>query len=317
MLAAARRIGPAADGLVATCIESFCDTAWPAVAWKFSGLCADGCPLQFEFSTSDDRLRFVTEAAPPEAEHHARLGAAADLIARLGIPAPAADELRFWKSFQAGRALRWGAWLGVRHDGARTPQAKLYVEVPLELRDPAAAGFAQPIVPSSRIMMAGYDCATGAREHYFRQPQMDSYERRVFLRFVGDASGRQAVLDAFAEVCALPQRAALDWINFGYSITRGSRVGERFTIFVGPRSLRSASRIRRAFLRWEERAGRTASAYRDLVGALADDRVPEHGIVAISADGGSTAALRVGVSARALDQAFGNEESAGAPNVAV
>jgi len=299
VVAVARRIGSRAAGdLVATCIDSFSDTAWPAIAWKFSGLAADGCPLQFEFSTNDDRLRFVTEVAPAEAEHHDRLGAAADLIERLRIPVAPAQEIDFWKTLQWGRDLRWGAWLGVRHDGAAM-QAKLYVEVPAELRDPSAAGLARPIVPSSRLMMAGYDCASEAREYYFRQPQMDSVESGAFLRF-GGTHKRQAVLEAFAEITALPLRAALDWIDFGYSLTCGPSMDERFSIFVDPRSLRSAARIRRQFLRWEERAGRTASAYRHLAGAPADERLPNHGIVAVSADAAGAAQLRVGLSAAAL-----------------
>ncbi len=300
VVAVANRIGNRAAGdLVAACIDSFCDTAWPAVAWKFSGLTADGCPLQFEFSTNDDCLRFVTEAAPAEAEHHDRLGAAADLIERLGIPRPPALEIEHWKTLQSGRGLRWGAWLGIRHLGRRA-QAKIYAEVPAELRDPSAAGLARPIVASSRIMMAGYDCASGAREYYFRQPQMDSNECLAFLRFIGKTPKRQAVLEAFAEVSALPLRAALDWIDFGYSLTCGPSLDERFSIFLGPRSLRSAARIRRIFLRWEDRAGRTASAYRDLAGALSDEWLPSHGIVAVSADGAGAAELRVGISAAAL-----------------
>lgn len=300
VVAVAHRTGSRAAGeLVAQCIDSFSHTAWPAIAWKFSGLSADGCPLQFEFSTNDDRLRFVTEVAPAEAEHHDRLGAAVDLIERLGIPMPPAPEIDFWKALQSGRDLRWGAWLGVRHDG-RCAHAKLYAEVPAELRDPSAAGLAQPIVPSSRIMMAGYDCSSGAREYYFRQPQMDSNERLAFLRFIGKTPRRQAVLEAFAEVSALPLRAALDWIDFGYSLTCGPSTDERFSMFVEPRSLRSAARIRRQFLRWEDRVGRTASAYRDLAGALADGCLPSHGIVAVSADGAGAAELRVGISAAAL-----------------
>ncbi|HEY6326658.1 MAG TPA: hypothetical protein VIW73_09140 [Candidatus Cybelea sp.] len=300
VVAIADRIGNRGAGnLVATCIDSFSDTSWPAVAWKFSGLTAEGCPLEFEFSTSDDRLRFVTEVAPPEAEHHARLDAAAGLIERLRIPAPPAHEIDFWKAFQSARRLRWGAWLGVRHDG-HSAQTKLYIEVPPELRDPAAAGLVQAIVPSGRIMMAGYDCASGAREYYFRQPQMDASERLAFLRCIGETARRQVVLDAFAELSGLPLRAALDWIDFGYSITRGPSADERFSIFVELRSARPASRIRRTFLRWEERAGRSASAYRDLVGALADERLPSHGILSVNADGAGAPELRVAIGAAAL-----------------
>jgi hypothetical protein len=300
VVAVADRIGNRAAGdLVATCIDSFSDTAWRAVAWKFSGLTADGCPLEFEFSTNDDRLRFVTEVAGPEEEHHTRLGAAAALIERLGIAKAPAHEIDFWKAFQSARRLRWGAWLGVRHDG-NSAQTKLYIEVPPELRDPAAAGLVQPIVPSSRIMMAGYDCGSGAREYYFRQPQMDASERLAFLHFIGEASRRQAVLDAFTELSGLPLRAALDWIDFGYSLTRGPSVDERFSIFIELRSPRSASRIRQIFLRREERAGRSASAYRDIVGALADGRLPNHGILSVNADAAGAPELRVAISAAAL-----------------
>jgi hypothetical protein len=284
---------------VETCIGSFGNTMWPAVAWRFSSLSVDGSPLQFDFSTKDNRLRYVTEVAPPEVEAHDRLSAAAALIEQLGNPSLPTGRLSAWKALQSERALRWGAWLGIRHDGA-TARAKLYVEVPQELREPASTGLVRPIVPSSRLMMIGFHCGNHGEEYYFRQPQMASSELSAFLRFIGDAPHREGLLDAFAKLCALPARAALDWVNFGYSITTPSETRPDFSIFARARSLRASPRIRRQFLRAEAHSGRAASAYRDLVGELPDERLPDHEIVSLIARGGSNIELRVGISAVAM-----------------
>jgi hypothetical protein len=298
-IALGRRIAPrggAAESL-SDCIKSFGATRWPGVVWRFSRLSVDGSPLQFDFSTADDSLRFATEVSGPEFAAGARLRAAAALIERLGVAAVPAERLRAWESLQSGRELRWGAWLGVRHDGS-TVRAKLYVEVPLELRTDRR--IARPIVPSSRLMMIGYDCSGNAEEHYFRQPQMDADELAAFVSAAGGATQRRPLIDAFAELCALPPRAALHWMNFGYSVTPRPGSGADYCMFVRAASLGSNTRIREHFLCLEERGGRRSSAYRDLVGALAQERLPDHEIVSLVAGDRRELEMRVGISAAAL-----------------
>src|SRR5579859_2031946 len=159
---------------VETCIRSFEQSSWHRVVWRFSALSTDGCPLQFDFTTGDDRLRFTSEVAGPETPTHARLGLAMDLIARLGGVRPPDGMLQRWTSLQAERALRWGAWLGVRQEGAGA-NLKLYVEIPRDAAEPEESALVS-VLPSSQVRTIGYDCARRVEEVYFGQPQMSERE---------------------------------------------------------------------------------------------------------------------------------------------
>jgi hypothetical protein len=289
----------AAVRAVETCIEGFRSSVWPDVAWRFSSLSTDGCPLQFAFSTRDDALRYTVEAAGPELSEVSRLGAACELIDRLGGAPVPVQQRRAWEPLQSGHRLRWGAWIGVRHDGV-SARLKLYVEVPRAMRD-SGRRFASAVVPSGRLMMIGYDCQAQSEEHYFRQPQMDEYELATFLRFVGEAAYRRATLDAFTELCGMPARAALHWTNFGYSVPRSTEGGTEFVMFVRSSSLRDVPKIRRLFLKREKRPGKTCSFYRDWFEDLPKERLPDHEIVSvIGRETDEAVELRVGISAMAL-----------------
>lgn len=300
VLAIARTIAAHDDAVrrVETFIHSFEQSSWPRVTWRFSALSTDGCPLQFDFTTGDDRLRFTSEVAGPEAATHARLVSAVDLIARLGGARPPAEMLERWTSLQSEGALRWGAWLGVRQEGAGA-NLKLYVEVPADATPPAECALVS-VLPSSRARMIGYDCARRAEEIYFGQPQMSERELDTFLAFMRSAPRRQDVLNAFVELCCLPARVALQWTNFGYSIVRNAPGAEvDFALFVRSRSVGNISRIRRQFLDRDARSG-ARSAYGRLVGSVADDRLPDHEIITLFARDRGEVAMRVGLSAIAL-----------------
>ena len=153
------------------------------------------------------------------------------------------------------------------------------------------------VVRSSRLMMIGFDCRTRSEEYYFRQPQMEASELAVFRRFCDAAPHCQAVLEAFSELSGFPVRAALHWMNFGYSISPGS---EGFVLFVRSRSLRDVAKIRTQYAACERRFGKTQSAYNDCLGRLPAQRLPDHEIVSVIGRPTGDVELRVGVSAVAL-----------------
>lgn len=286
-----------AAGSVASCIEMIRDSVWPEVAWRFSALSSDGSPLQFAFSAADDRLRFTAEVAGPEVATAARLRAAAALAERLGGPVVSPKRLRFWETLQSKGPLRWGTWLGVTHDGTNA-RPKLYVEVPRSLREMAeTARLAPAVVRSSRLMMIGFDCRTRSEEYYFRQPQMEASELAIFRRFCDAAPHCEMVLEAFSELSGFPVRAALHWMNFGYSVSPGA---EGFVLFVRSRSLRDVAKIRAQYAACERRFGKTQSAYNDCLGRLPAQRLPDHEIVSVIGRPTGDVELRVGVSAVAL-----------------
>lgn len=296
--ALASAIAPDAAGCVEACVRRFTRSAWPDVAWRFSALSSDGSPLQFEFSSRDDRLRYCCEAAGPELPTDARLEAALDLIGELGGDAPDAAIVRRWMSLQSGTPLRWGAWVGVRHDGARA-LPKVYIEVPRDVGPLGLAEFA-PVVPSSRPLMIGYDFATRSEEIYFRQHQMNDHELDTFLTFLRQSARRRAALDAFVELCGLPARAAMQWVNFGYSIAQRTPSAEVvFALFVRSRSVGDVSRVRRHFLARDSRSAKR-STYGAVLGTLPADRLPDHEMISLIARGPDEVEMRVGLSALAL-----------------
>ncbi|HEY3674859.1 MAG TPA: hypothetical protein VGK84_02600, partial [Candidatus Tumulicola sp.] len=239
-----------------TCVDAFAKSAWPGVAWRWSNLTTDGCPLEFSFSTRDEDVRFACEVGPPEMPTVERIAAAVDLAARLGAPAVPSERLSEWQAAQSFGHLRWGAWLGVRAAGDQT-RVKIYVETPAEARDSSVATANRPILDSGRLKMIGYDCSTRACELYYRQPQMNAAELHAFTQFVDAAPQRRSMLEAFARLCALPKHIALQWVNFGYSLVDAGG----FALFVRDRSIGSRGRIRACFLESQAAFGNASSAY--------------------------------------------------------
>jgi hypothetical protein len=282
------------------CLRRFDESTQPATAWDFSALNGDGSPLELAFSSVDDKLRYTIEVGGPELAAHARLGVALDLCEVLGGLTPPRDEVAFWQSLQTGAPLRWGAWLGVRQ-GDPLDRVKIYVEVPSSGRS-ASGSERYRIAPDSQLVMLGYDCAGATSEYYFRQPPIldppafEALQQRHF-----QSSQRAAVLAAFAELCQVPARTAMRWINFGYSVSsRPEGCEPVLTLFARSRSLGNAARVREFFLGHERNAGKASSTYRDIVGSLAPGALPDHGTVGVSAHDDGRIEARVGLSGGAL-----------------
>lgn len=294
-------VGDKALRTFAACLEPIESSVWPEVAWRFSGLNTDGSPVEFAFSSADDHLRYTAEVGGPELDNHARLDAACDLVRRLHHSAPPAERVQYWRSLQAACPLRWGTWLGIRHDGL-AERAKLYVEVPAEARRTATANVT-PIVPSSQLVMIGYDPVLDVEEHYFRQPQMTGLEIDFLLHFFSASNSGRSLLSAFSELCRMPARAALRWTNLGYSLARRSPQDEpKLSIFVRARCFGLMTRIREHMLKCEQSSSKSASAYRDLVGEAQAEQLPDHGTVSLTSSPDGRIEMRVGLSGVALAQ---------------
>jgi hypothetical protein len=115
-------------------------------AWRFSQLNSNGTPVEFTFSTFSDEVRYAVEVGGPGLAHGRRLAAAGGLLRRLGAVQAGQASLDRLCALQRpmADALRWGAWLGVRHLAARD-EYKIYAEV---------AGPAWP--PGLTALMAQY-----------------------------------------------------------------------------------------------------------------------------------------------------------------
>jgi hypothetical protein len=274
ILDAARRAGAE---WIEPALEPLAQSVWSDVAWRFSRLTPDGCPVEFGFSSDDASVRATLEVAGPEIAEHDRIEAACALLARLGQPAPEAAMISRWRALQAPVTLRWGCWLGLRRDDG-VVQSKLYVELPRELPAPW---------PGARSKMQGYDLSTQACEHYAALIEPSEASLLGLLAPLGGPA-RGRLLEALTELAALPLPTLLNWVGLGASVGEGGRIA----LFLRARALRDGAARLRA--RFDAQPG-----YRRLFGARADATLPDHGVVSLLPHIDGTVALRCGVSAMA------------------
>jgi hypothetical protein len=285
-----------------TCLGAIERSAWPDVAWRFSGLMGDGSPLEFVFSSKDSALRYTIEVGGPEFAEHSRLDAACALVAELGHAPPSPELVDAWRSLQAGFRLSWGAWLGVRYD-SEGEKIKVYIEIPREA--PPIAPFMACSPRKSRLVMIGYEPDRGRFEHYFRNKAMVRWEFEALVRLFEPPDRQEAALANFAELCGMPIEAALRWFTPGYSLAYRSNVERpNLALFVNAASVGGASVVRRQLLTREFRSARGISAYRQLVEPFEDRDLPYHGIVSLGLGPGCEFDVRVGISGVALADPF-------------
>ena len=285
----------------AVCMEAFERSPWADVAWRFSRLMAGGSPIEFVFSSKDTALRYTVEVAGPELSEHARVDAACDLLGRLGHPVPAAELVREWRNLQAGFALKWGAWVGVRY-GSTGERVKIYVEAPRGMRASSVPKAAHPPLAGSRLHMIGYEPALGREELYFSRVLTDRCELETLLQVVEWSGQRQALLAGFTDVCGMPVESLRRWVTLGYSIAcQGETESVALALFVRTKAVvGGAPALRRKLLKWQFQSGSWIGPYRDLVGPIPDQDLPDHGILTLGLGTGSDLDLRVGIGAVTL-----------------
>jgi hypothetical protein len=284
---------------LALCCAAFTQSVWPQVMWKFSGLTADGCPLEFAFSSHDHMVRYTADVAPPETPNEQRLAAALVLASRLGHPCLNHD-LREWERMQRGQPLAWGARIGVRDNGVHE-NVKLYIEVPPQARRSIQSAVIPPIGDSIPVMI-GYEDTTRCTEYYFRQTTLLSIQMdRVLGAMVSDGQ-RAAMRDRVERLCRMPMASALTWMSFGYSLKRcaGGAGQDQLAILLRSQAIGGARPARQSLLEWMPPAIRQRSSYGRLVSALPDSNLPDHGVLELSCVQPGSVALRAGLSGLAV-----------------
>jgi hypothetical protein len=261
------------------CIATLESSAWPEVAWSFSSLTQDGCPVEFAFSSCDNSLRYTTEVAGPELDNHGRLAAAWELIRKLQPKPALSEEFARWSSMQSGCPLRWGSWLGIREDASGC-RLKVYVEIPKGAVQKSS--IVEPLLPEGELLMMGHELFGGRTEYYFRQPEMSASQAASFQSRMADTESGRVLLNAFADLCAMPIAAALRWVPFGYSLICAPQSDEPVcTLFVRSRTLGKLARTRQHFLA-QERSAKRESCYQFLLGDTADWELPDHGMLSLT-----------------------------------
>lgn len=121
------RVEPILPLETARCRQQLADTlapitqsVWPEISHRLSLLTNTGIPVEFSWSSRYTALRWTAEVAGPETPKEERLAIASAL---------AGVDCGWLADIQAGRHVRYGAWLGGRHHAERD-DLKVYGEFP-------------------------------------------------------------------------------------------------------------------------------------------------------------------------------------------
>ncbi len=157
-----------------TVLDPLSTSAWPDMAWSFSRLTNTGMPIEFAWSSRDAAVRWTAEVDAPEIDNAQRLSQAASLL-------PWSIELQPWLRAQQNAKLKYGAWLGGRHNPDTA--TKLYVELDSGASFPGCD--THPLLRSSELLwrMAGLN-ADGSREYYARGPTLDLHQIDAMAQMV-------------------------------------------------------------------------------------------------------------------------------------
>lgn len=173
VLSRLRRIAPRAasraEQALSAALAATRASSWPEVAWSASNLTNTGFPVEWSWSSRDASLRWTAETAAPETPEHERLACALRVLRELGVDA----DVPPWLLAPRGADLRFGAWLGGRHDHDGD-HYKLYVEVTDAEIPRRLAGEAVPARTVWR--MAGLDAGAGVLELYGKLPRPEVWE---------------------------------------------------------------------------------------------------------------------------------------------
>ena len=280
---ALRALGAALDGLRRSC--------WPEIAWRASGLTNTGYPVELSWSSRDAALRWTAEVAGPEMPEAARLNAAVGVLAGMGVEITLPD----WLVPHPRRRLRFGAWIGGRHDAARD-RYKLYIDM-------AGADLPADLVQSlnhwavpARILwrMAGLDGAGGGMEFYGRLHRPEIWEVERLLRRCG--GGASAVIDLAADLAGVSDSEYLLPGTAGLSLATmaGGRHVVSFFVQAGP-LIGGDAAVARKIRQLARRHGWDTALYEALLGDEAPGRPGRHGIIGFGAAGEGVPWMQVGL----------------------
>jgi len=280
---AERALGTALAGLRRSC--------WPEIAWGASRLTNTGYPVEMSWSSRDASVRWTAEVAGPETPEAKRLNAALRVLAGLGVETGVPD----WLMSHPGQALRFGAWIGGRHDAERD-RYKLYIDMAgADLPADLVRSLANWSIPARVVWrMAGMDAASGAVELYGRlaRPQIWEVER-LLARCGRDASG---VIDLAAGLTGLPAGDYLLPGTAGLSLTTmaGRLHVVSFFVQAGP-LIGGDVAVARKIRKLARRHGWDTVIYEALLGDDAPSRPGRHGMIGFGVAGQGNPWMQVGL----------------------
>ncbi len=294
-----------AAAVLATLLRGF-DASAVEDPWHQSRLSCEGYPVELSFSSRDAGLRYTSEVAEPGVAPAARTARAVALFEQLTggrLPRPLVDRL---VTAQAAGELRYGAWLGGRHHGARR-SFKLYLEVPAEA-DPILEPWDERLVCHPRVLrarepllsMVGLQVRPLRVELYYHVKRLMVGEVATLMSRVHLNDLAPAVLDRLRRLYRRPLERELPCTDFGFSYAISpDGAPPCFTLYTFATSLLGGdAKIRSAILgaaaavdRWDvriyERLSKTIASRRG--------RLTRHGLVGVAVAPGEAPAIVFGL----------------------
>lgn len=171
-----------ADRALGTVLAGICQSSWPEIAWRASSLTNTGYPVEFSWSSRDASVRWVAEVAGPEVSGCGKIALALQILHGFEGHSSCFSHLLP----QPSQPLRFGAWIGGRHDG-RHDRYKLYLDA---ANGSVAKQFLPPgvlhSVPSRTIWrMLGLDADQGTIELYGRLAKPEVWEMERLMVHCG------------------------------------------------------------------------------------------------------------------------------------
>jgi hypothetical protein len=291
-------------------MQDILDHAGQEAAWTYSTLNSNGSPLEFTFSTLNDEVRYTVEVGGPDLSPVERLAKVRALLLELGAEESAfADLIVDLQSLQVGAALRWGAWLGVRHQREMT-EYKVYAEVPHggsiraeQLVDEYLGGPPPgPIGRAPHLVAVGRSPNSERCEFYYSLPGrgLNRDQLRVIMAHVGRADRLDALWELAQEVRIGGGTDSLPEVEIGVSFSalpgNAATVCSIFAFagdYVGGDAL-----VRRQALRAAHQRGWSLGAYAALTAPVARRtlRCEHHNVVAFIAGPAAVLGLHVSLS---------------------
>lgn len=278
-------------------------------AWSSSRLTGDGFPVEFGFSTTDDRLRYTVEPGHSSADPRSRLDIAIGLLESLASSGLPADVIAACRRMHSLGRLSYGAWLASRH-GLVDDEYKIYVEMPdrgASCEDPGFMPFdlPPPRLPDRpvKLRMIAYSPAPGRYEVYYRIRSLAPYHIPRVLAPCGLETRSDELLSYLAEAYGFSLRDKLPGESVGVSYSSGS-IGSPdewpsiVTLFFYARSLwGSDARIRRTFGRLSRELAWDDSCYQRVTAALASREIcmTRHGLLGVALARNRRLSLSIGV----------------------
>ncbi|MEL6681850.1 MAG: hypothetical protein AAFQ09_04305 [Pseudomonadota bacterium] len=191
--------------------------------WAPSTLSDTGAPVTLTFRRGDDALEIMTEVADPSSDPTNRVNLVCKIMQDLGAELPSAALRDVISAAQGDVQLRYGARLGLRHDGSKC-DVILYAELPAAASDLLSLMTSAPFKPTldeigetAKTTMLAYNASTREVTIYW---VVEGADRTILPTLAAPAAvSHDALSRAIDEMQSAPSGPELPTRKLGFSYT--------------------------------------------------------------------------------------------------